>query len=308
VLLSAVQADSEATVFAEAEALWKQGSRDQAVALLRQHCETQPEAGPAYLRAADFWVERGRFQVGVPFAQRACDLIQGDPRPLAVLGLCYSRTQRRPEAEATFRKGVERFPRDPGLLFNLGLSCRINGKVLEAQQHLDVAVKLQPKNRLFCFTAGENLVLRNRYEEAEQRFRVAASDPGHHPDAYWRLGQMLGFLHRPVEADEWFQRALDDVTSPRPAYQRARYRYAVFLYEQRRFQDAVPHLSGLLADQPKHRMGWMYLARCQRGLGQTEEARESMKRYQSIQAQEDAADTEERLRALAEAAKKKRDQ
>lgn len=293
--------------FQEALGLWETGARDDSLARFRRLCESQSSNQRAFLEVAYFLADQGAFEAALPFAKVACERTAPDPRAFGLLGLCCMQTKRKKEAEVAFRQGTERFPRNAELQFNLGMASKVLGKILEAQEGFDAALALNPESSLYAFNSGVNWLVRSRYEEAEVLLRRAAAGAPPHPDACWRLGQVLGFLGR-GEAEAWFLQAFQHSQPPRSreTRKRARYYYSVYLFEERRYGDAEPSFSELVREYPNHRMGWMYLGRCQKALGKLDEARESMARFRSIQVQKDHADDAWRQRFFEDRAKKKR--
>ena len=282
--------------FVEAQRLWQAGEREASLLQFRRLCEENPRDGERPLKVASWFVQNNHHGAALPFAQVAFQRAVENPRAHAILAVCLVNLNRHKEAERGLVESVRRFPEDARLRFTLGWACLERGSVLEAQKHYDAALELEPRHPLYLFMSGENWMRRCVYEEAERMFRAACEGAPPHPDARWRLGQALGFLERHDEAEEHFTMALKEAEQERRSPHRARYGYALYLFEQGRIEDAEPLLARLVADRPEHRLGWMYLARCQKGLGKFEEARESVARYQALQKKEDAADEAEKLR------------
>ena len=280
-----------------ARELYRGGRMEEAVRQMDELCRKNPANGMSWLVAADFLVQQRDFDRCLPFARRAVELAPQVPRSFAILGMIHLEKGEYPDCERVFREAVRRFPENAGMQFNLGMACGLNQKTQEAQELFDRALAREPDNPQFLFSAGENYVARMMYDDAVRVLTAAATGERRHPDAPWKLAQVYEYKEMPEEAEQWFRRGLQTPDEPswHHALQRSRYYFAVFLHDQRRFREALDLLNEFIRHDPAHRMSWMYLARCQRGLGQVEASRTSIARYQELQAQQDRMETEQLL-------------
>ena len=74
----------------------------------------------------------------------------------------------------------------------------------------------------------------------------------------------------------------------------------MFLYERKRFDEALPKLREVVALDPISRMGLLYLARCHHALGQRDESQALMTRYREVQRAKDLNDDAEVLSRIAD--------
>jgi tetratricopeptide (TPR) repeat protein len=202
-------------------------------------------------------------------------------------------TERNDEAEALFRRAVERFEGTedgPDLVFHLGMSCVLNGRRLEGSQWFEKAIAAAPAHALYQFSWAENERNLQRLERAEQGFRAAMRLSPGHPDARWKLAVTLAHAGRAAEAEPLFKEAL--ASGPSKSRESAGFEYGVFLFGQGRHEEALVRLESATRAQPDDRMAWSYLARALRALGQGERAEAAVARYRELQATADRKDTE----------------
>ena len=275
------------------------GDKDRAVEMLRAFCREQPDDGVRPLRCAELLIQRRQDAArGEEFSRRGLERMPELPQAWLLHGAALLFNQKADEAEALFRDATARFPQDVDLLFSLGMACVMNQKNLEAQQHLRAALQRKPDQPLFLFTLGENCVRLHRLDEAEVLLRRAAELRPPHPDALGRLADVLALRGRPGEAEACFRRALE--TGPAGARLKAALQYAIFLVDQRRSEEALPHLVRVTEKKADDRVAWHYLARCLQKLGRKEEAAVAVARYRDLQQRVDRAEDTFLLGLIAE--------
>lgn len=271
--------------FVQAQRGWMQGQHDAALRGFRELCESRPDDGLTWLAVADFLSLKEAYREATPFAKRAVELVQSQRDAFLILAQCHVETGGYAHAETAMQAGVKHFPDDALMHFQLGSTKALNQKILEARASFREAVRLEPSNARYQYTLGASYARANEFPQAERHLARACRGKSKHADALWQLAQVIAFQDRPEEAEPWFLKALSlpDTSLYRAPRQKARYAFAVFLYEQRRHDEAEKQLQEFLAINDEDRMAWMYLGRVQNALGKRDEAQVAAQRYRELQ-------------------------
>jgi tetratricopeptide (TPR) repeat protein len=154
-------------------------------------------------------VEAARRELGA-----AADILPQDPRPDRYLGDALSRAGRNDEAEAAYRRSVERRPTAEALN-NLALSLLARGAAREAAQLATRAVSLAGEGELRAHV--EDTLIRARHAAAEPEAPVSISHPAMAPATFAYGGRVYSMS----EGSERFRELVDTVPSARDAAQSA---------------------------------------------------------------------------------------
>ena len=196
-----------------ARALQDQDKVDDAVALLEQMAEDEPEQTDALVALGDLLRGEDRFaeaEVAYTRAIKRLPEVEGrDWRLFYARGIAYERTKRWPEAEADLLKALELEPDQPFVLNYLGYSWVDQGLHLDrAKEMLHRAVELRSDDGFIVDSLGWAYYRLGEQDKAvtylEQAVELEPGDPvinDHLGDAYWRVG-------RKREARFQWQRAL----------------------------------------------------------------------------------------------------
>jgi Flp pilus assembly protein TadD len=149
------------------------------------------------------------------------------------LGIVADVQRRHAEAEQLFLLALEREPRNPAILADLGYCYYLQGQLAKAEAALVKAVRLEPSNQRYWNNLGLALGHQGRYDEALDCFRKASSEA----DAQYNLAFIYASQERTEEAKRCFQAAL----AHDPTHRRAREALASF----EAYERMPPHLRDL---------------------------------------------------------------
>ncbi len=265
----------------EQKSVYEKGDKDAAVLSMRRHCESSNAPMP-WLQATSYLLnQKNDAARATPFAQKAFQLLPDSPDVVVALGFCYVFTDKGEEAEKLFREAERKFKDHERVLYGLAAACALNRKLTEAQERYVALARAHPDHALYQFVAGENSMKLHLYDLAEEYFRGANTKGQRHPDAAWKLAQVLGYQKKDEAAERLFRNVLEHGLAPSRVP--AAFQYAVFLQERKRAAEAIPLLKKVLESNPEHRMAWNYLSRCLLAQGDKEAAREGLKKYRELQ-------------------------
>jgi len=117
--------------------------------------------------------------------------------------------KRHAEAEHAFRKSLELVPGIPTTLHNLGLLCRLQGRLDEAEDYLLQAVEGAPENSGFAFSMGLCYYNMERMEKALEWCRKSAELDSKNVAARVYVAFCLFMLGRMHEGWEAYEKRLD---------------------------------------------------------------------------------------------------
>lgn len=130
------------------------------------------------------------------------------------LAIVADAQRRHAEAEHLFLLALEKDPRNPALLGDLGYCYFLQGQLPKAESALRKATTIEPSNQRYCNNLGLVVGHLGRHEEALDWFRKAGSEA----DAQYNLAFVYAAQDRPLEAKVCFQTALGSD----PTHRRAR--------------------------------------------------------------------------------------
>lgn len=184
-----------------AEALYRQGDADAAIAELRELGAAHPTSVIAQNTLGDFLRRQENFTEAAEAYSRAIDLLDPpETRHWVVYysrAMAYERAGDWPRAEADFRAALDLSPEQPGVLNYLGYSMTEQGGDLdEALAMIERAVAAEPDNGYYVDSLAWALFRMGRYEEAvapmERASELLPVDPvltDHLGDVYWAVGR-----------------------------------------------------------------------------------------------------------------------
>ncbi len=139
----------------------------------------------------------------------------GDPEVLNMLGAIRLTQGRLIEAVTLLSQGRAAAPREPMLACNLGRALAGLGRVEEARQAFQAAIKLRPDFADARFEAGQLAHRTRQFDQAEKAFRdLIRLMPGH-LHAKMALGAVIADAGRPQEAEAPLRRGLEEAADPR---------------------------------------------------------------------------------------------
>ena len=253
----------------------------------------RPDDYDALLVAARYLcIERRDYQAGRALADRVVELKPDLTASYLPLFSCLLGAGRgKPYAEQVL-KTIERIPDDATLYFHLGVAHRVAKRRLDSLAAFERSIELDPSRAATYYQAGGVALAIRRYEQAEHLFRETLRLTPDDPDAHWQLARVLKYQGRNDEAEKLFKAAVQ-TDSPMAAYE-----YGIFLFEAERLEEAVPVLQSYVQKDPRGRMGWHYLARIHRQLGNRNKAEKAMERFRVLQKERDEQDDASLRKAL----------
>lgn len=184
-----------------AEALSKDGRRDEAIDVLRDLTSKQPNAVVAFQELGDELRYSEQFEGAVGAYNTALEILDAQQRQNWVLyysrGMTFERLDQWDKAEADFRMALKLQPNQPYVLNYLGYSLvEKKLKLDEALEMIELAVSLRSDSGYIVDSLGWVLYKLNRHDEAvghlEKATELMPVDPiinDHLGDAYWAVGR-----------------------------------------------------------------------------------------------------------------------
>lgn len=155
-------------------------------------------------------------------------------------------TGRAPQAVATYRRLIARWPGDPAMYHDLAVAATAAGMTAEASRAEQAALALQPANAAASNGLGLMLIERGKEKEAIEAFeRAVKGDPGN--AVFWtNLGNARRNGGDPARAEAAYRRALE--ADPRSAD--AANGVGVLLVQAKRAPESIRWFEQALAGSP----------------------------------------------------------
>lgn len=164
--------------------------------------EPKPELAEIYSSLGAALSQAGNFQEAVTMLRRALDLLPDDALMHYHLGNAYLRINDLSNAAKSFRQAIALDSVFPAAHGNLGLVLMQLGDLDGAEEHIQILLKLMPKDSYAHVILAELREQQGRTDEAVQLYRQALQlDPGA-PDIEARLNRVLSSRSRGVGADD----------------------------------------------------------------------------------------------------------
>jgi tetratricopeptide (TPR) repeat protein len=164
--------------FQRAEDAWSAGAGDAALLHLRTALDLDPEFALAAARMADILESLHRRDEGLPYYNRAAELIRGknltDRESLRIAGLFALDTGQFSEAERVFTRFALEYPKDPLPLFYKATAVDCLGRGDEALQLAQNAFSMEPTSYAYIMLRAIFLLNRGQFREAEEDLGHAA--------------------------------------------------------------------------------------------------------------------------------------
>ncbi len=213
--------------------LWKDGKRDDAVAMLTRAATLAPDRAELRNHLGNALLECGRGVDALAHLQAAAELWPDSASFLYNLGNALAAAGRPQDAETQFRAALRRDPEHPGAHNNLGNVLRALGRHDEAAACYRCAIAVQPDLAGTHNNLGSALLALHRPAEAEVALREALRLRPDYAEACNNLGGALLALDRPEEACPQFRRAV----ALDPAQVQARFGEALALLALGRYRE-----------------------------------------------------------------------
>jgi tetratricopeptide (TPR) repeat protein len=181
----------------EAEALRQDGKAEQGIGLLEDLLKQQADEPAAYVALAQAYSNTSRGSEAIKLLQDAEAKFPNEDAITFELGAVFDKLKRYAEAEAAFRKLIDRDPEHAAALNYLGYMFAERGERLdESVTLLNRAIKLEPHNGSFLDSLGWAYYKMGKFDLAEQHLRRAAEQlptnsviQDHYGDVLARLGR-----------------------------------------------------------------------------------------------------------------------
>jgi tetratricopeptide (TPR) repeat protein len=186
--------------------------------------------------------------------------IRTNPRDAAahnLLAMRYVQAGRVQEARDHLEEALRLKPNHAEARSNLGTVLQMQGQLEEAMPHLREAVRLKPNDDRLRFNLGNMLHAGGRPADAVREYRRAIQINPENADAHFNLAMLLGPQNRLDEAIAHLQRVIDINPQNADAYRNL----AVAFGLQGRVDEAVRHLQAALRIEPGSVAAQQQLAR-----------------------------------------------
>ncbi len=148
----AVKDEASFALLDEANAYYKDGKYDAAMALYQQFLDKNPAAYQVLLNMGDCYREKEDYENAVKTYNNLIEQAKADSamgkemtaKGLAAIGLCHLRQNNLEEAQKYFRQSLDTSPQDENLAYNVGEIYFSNQKIDDALTYLELAAKIKP--------------------------------------------------------------------------------------------------------------------------------------------------------------------
>jgi tetratricopeptide (TPR) repeat protein len=163
----------------QANVLFKEQKYDEAVSLMQQFLEQNPEAYQAYASIGDCYREKGDFDPAIENYNIVLEKAKTDDsmrkemtaRALAGIGECYLEMQDFEKAQSYFEQSIEAYPENEILAYNVGEIYFSNQKIDEAIQYFTISTQVMPDWPPPYLKLGYVYLNKGDYGNAEVNFK-----------------------------------------------------------------------------------------------------------------------------------------
>jgi len=188
----AVVTDRESlNMLEQANVLFKEQKYDEAISLMQQFLEQNPEAYQAYASIGDCYREKGDMDQALENYQKVLELAKEDDamgkemtaKALAGIGECYLKMQDFEKAQSYFEQSIEAYPENEILAYNVGEIYFSNQKIDEAIQYFTLSTQIKPDWPPPYLKLGYVYLNKGDYSNAEVNFRKFLDMDPNSPEA-----------------------------------------------------------------------------------------------------------------------------
>jgi tetratricopeptide (TPR) repeat protein len=193
----------------QAQALRHTGKSDQAVAVLEESVRKHADDPTAYLTLAQFYGDIDRGTEAIRVLEGAQTKFPSDDTIAFELGATFDRLKRFADAEAAFKRLIERDPQNAAALNYLGYMLAERGERLdESVGYVKKALELEPDNGSYLDSLGWAYFKADKLDLAEGNLKKAADQLTTNSVVQDHYGDVLLKLGRYEDAIAAFNRAL----------------------------------------------------------------------------------------------------
>ncbi|MCL5961083.1 MAG: tetratricopeptide repeat protein [Chloroflexi bacterium] len=250
--------DDPAHRLGHAVALKFSGQTEKALTTLERLVAEQPQYAAAYFELGLLVEEVGRVEQALKLFTRAVELRDNDLEYRLALARANRLVGRQGEAASIIRRLLRKSLRNPDVLQEAAKLAESQGKLPEAIETFQRAIKVEPRPRLYRDLA-HTLAKARRFEEALDAMRSALKiEPGN-PDWVSEMGDICELRGVDDEAIEHYQKALKlDPLNPR--FHR---NLGVVFKRLGRYEDAMAELKRALELDPEYEEAYQQLSAAQ---------------------------------------------
>jgi tetratricopeptide (TPR) repeat protein len=263
-------------------ALAKQGHLDQAIEKFKQALDIEPDSINSWILWGAALLEQGNVEEAQEKYEKAVQLNPANPEPYVNWGIALSRMGRYPDAIRHFQaalaiysyqpqvyflwgavlaeleqyeEAIEKFkitlrhmPKHPEAYYFWSIALNRLGQHEEAVKKSRKALELNPENPEIYLNLGDALANLGNYGLAVENYKQAAILEPELADTFMSWGIALCKMGNNEEGYRNFEKALElDETITE-----VHYYWGASLNENRRFQEALPHLKLVYEEDPQH--------------------------------------------------------
>lgn len=163
----------------QANALFKEQKYDEAISLMQQFLEQNPEAYQAYASIGDCYREKGDTDKALENYQKVLELTKEDEamgkemtaRALAGIGESYLKMQDFEKAQSYFEQSIQAYPENEILAYNVGEIYFSNQKIDEAIQYFTISTQIKSDWPPPYLKLGYVYLNKGDYSNAEENFK-----------------------------------------------------------------------------------------------------------------------------------------
>ena len=175
----------------QANVLFKEQKYDEAISLMQQFLEQNPEAYQAYTSIGDCYREKGDTDQALENYQKVLELAKEDEamgkemtaRALAGIGECYFKIQDFEKAQSYFEQSIEAYPENEILAYNVGEIYFSTQKIDEAIHYFTISTQIKPDWPLPYLKLGYVYLNKGDYSKAEANFKKFLEMDPNSPEA-----------------------------------------------------------------------------------------------------------------------------
>ncbi len=298
--------------------LFEAGLFQEAIPILQEAVRRFPDSVPALQNLARAELQVGRLDQSLGHAQRAlslqetaeahllvADLLEASKKPLealehyqaavkldpsennfAALGYEFLSHWNWKEAESVFAFGLKRFPRSWRLRIGVGAAFLGQNEYEKASQYFLQYIELRPEDPLgYHFLSQSFPEAAESFDRAVQQFdRFHKANPNNPWAAYYRTLASFRSKLRGLNAlsDQESIELLQSAVRQKPDLVEAHFLLGEIYFGERRWVEAVSAYESAIRHDPEHMEAHYKLGLCLQRVGQTERAREELKRFQEL--------------------------
>lgn len=176
---SVIEDDASLDLIEQAGQFFSEIKYDEALALLQQFLEINPNAYQTHINIGDCYKEKGEYEKAEEEYNLALESAKTDEKlgkemmakALSGIGDCYLRREDFEKAQSFFKESIELLPDNEILAYNVGEIYFSSQKMDEAIQYYALAIKIKSDWSLPYYKTGLVYLNKTEYERAGENFK-----------------------------------------------------------------------------------------------------------------------------------------